>query len=153
MQVISRNGPLPRTSSTARRSGCPISIALELLGDPWTLLIVRDLMFKGLDTFGGFQDAGEGIATNILSDRLARLECAGLVTRRTQAADRRRVTYRLTAKGMDLAPVLVELVLWSAKHGHTDAPASLVREMRLNRERFLAQVRAGWARGKGPKTP
>jgi DNA-binding HxlR family transcriptional regulator len=100
---------------------------LELLGDPWSLLIVRDLMFKGLDTYSGFLQAGEGIATNVLSDRLARLERAGLVTRRRQAGDRRRVRYRLTAKGMDLAPVLVELVLWSARHERTDAPAAVVK--------------------------
>ncbi|MFO1456511.1 MAG: helix-turn-helix domain-containing protein [Steroidobacteraceae bacterium] len=141
---------MPRISSPARRSGCPISIALELLGDPWSLLIVRDLMFKGLDTYSGFLQAGEGIATNVLSDRLARLERAGLVTRRRQAGDRRRVRYRLTAKGMDLAPVLVELVLWSARHERTDAPAAVVKAMRRDRERFLAGVRQAWAAQDAP---
>ncbi len=140
---------MPRISSTDRRSGCPISIALELFGDPWTLLIVRDLMFKGLDTFHGFQNAGERIASNILSDRLARLEAAGIVTKQRQAGDRRRISYRLSSKGIDLAPVLVELVLWSAKYEITDAPAPVVREMRLNRERFVEEVRAGWSKARG----
>jgi DNA-binding HxlR family transcriptional regulator len=124
---------------------------LELFGDPWTLLVVRDLMFKGLNTFGGFQNAGEHIASNILSDRLARLVCAGVVTRRRESRDRRRITYRLTVKGMDLAPVLVDLVLWSAKHENSDAPAPIVREMRVNRERCLAQIRAAWSKGDGRK--
>ena len=125
-------------------------MALEMLGDAWSLLIVRDLMFKGLDTYRGFLQAGEGIATNVLSDRLARLERAGLVTRRRQAGDRRRVRYRLTAKGMDLAPVLVELVLWSARHERTDAPAAVVKAMRRDRERFLAGVRQAWAAQDAP---
>jgi len=129
-----------------------ISIARELLGDPWTLLVVRDRMFNGLTTIGGSQESGERIASNIPSVRLARLGDAGIANRRRQSGGRRRITYRLTAKGMDLAPLLVDLVLWSARHERTDAPAPLVREMRLNRERFLAKLRAGWtmANGKDP---
>jgi DNA-binding HxlR family transcriptional regulator len=129
----------------ARRSGCPISIALEIFGDAWSLLIVRDLMFKGLRTFSEFAGAGENIATNILSDRLARLEAAGILTRSADPADARRVHYRLTEKGMDLAPTLVELVLWSARHEDTDAPPGILRAMRSNREQFLAEVRKRWA--------
>ncbi len=131
-----------------RRSGCPISIALELLGDPWSLLIVRDLMFKGVRTFSGFQHAGEGIATNILSERLARLEAAGIVTRREDPVDRRRAIYELTPKGVDLAPVLLELVLWSARHETTDAPPATVRAMKRDRAAFIRQVRAGLSRPK-----
>jgi DNA-binding HxlR family transcriptional regulator len=127
-----------------RRSGCPISIALELLGDSWSLLIVRDLMFKGLTTFGEFQQAGEGIATNILSDRLARLEDAGMIKRQPDPADARRVRYRLTAKGMDLAPALIELVLWSSRYEQTDAPPETLRAMRQDRARFLAGIQATW---------
>lgn len=136
---------MPRRSSAVRRSGCPISIALELVGDPWSLLVVRDLMFKGLRTFNEFQRAGEGIASNILSDRLARLERAGIVTKRSDTLDARRFVYRLTAKGIDLAPVLLELVLWSAKHEHTEAPATTIREMKQRRRQFLRRVRSVWA--------
>ncbi len=135
---------MPQRSSRAARSGCPISIALEQLGDPWSLLIVRDLMFTGLRTFNGFLRAGEGIASNILSDRLDRLESSGLLTKRRDRTDARRFVYRLTAKGMDLAPVLVDIILWSAKHGPTDAPPATVREMRRRRTRFLRRVRARW---------
>jgi DNA-binding HxlR family transcriptional regulator len=135
---------MPRKSSSQPRSACPISIALESLGDSWTLLIVRDLMFKGLRTFNEFQNAGEGIASNILADRLSRLELAGLLTKRRDGEDARRIVYRLTVKGIDLAPVLIELVLWSAKHEDTAAPATTLREMRQHRQRFLDQVRADW---------
>ena len=138
-----------RRSSSTRRSGCPISIALELLGDPWSLLVVRDLMFKGLNTFDAFAGAGESIATNILSDRLARLEGAGILTKRRDRTDGRRFVYRLTARGMDLAPVLVELVLWSARHERTDAPPDTIRAMMRTRKRFLDGVRAQWAKSSG----
>ncbi|MBL8983905.1 MAG: helix-turn-helix transcriptional regulator, partial [Gemmatimonadetes bacterium] len=91
-------------------------------------------MFKGKQRFSEFQNAGEGIATNILSERLARLEGAGVITRHPDVEDGRRVVYRLTSKGLDLAPVLVELVLWSARHEDTDAPPATIRAMRRDRE-------------------
>jgi DNA-binding HxlR family transcriptional regulator len=134
-------------SRVSRRSGCPISIALEVFGDAWSLLIVRDLMFKGLRTFSEFACSDEKIATNILSDRLARLEAAGILTKAADPADARRVHYRLTDKGMDLAPALVEIVLWAARHEQTDAPPNILRAMRSNREQFLADVRKRWANG------
>ena len=127
------------------RSRCPISIALELLGDSWSLLIVRDLMFKDRYTFKEFLAADEGIATNILADRLRRLERAGIVTRRADPADRRRSLYQLTRRGIDLAPVVVDLIVWSATHEATDAPPDVVRQMRDHRRAFLAGVRRHWA--------
>lgn len=135
---------MTRQSPSGRRSGCPISLGLELFGDQWSLLIVRDLMFKGRNTFGAFQQSGEGIATNILSDRLARLEEAGLVDRVRDPADGRRYLYRLTERGIDLAPMLVELILWSAAHEETDAPPSMVARMTRDRAGFLREVRAAW---------
>jgi DNA-binding HxlR family transcriptional regulator len=133
----------------ARRSGCPISLALEIFGDTWSLLIVRDLMFKGLDTFNQFQTAGEGIATNILTDRLGRLESAGIVAKRDSETDARRYHYFLTEKGIDLAPALVEIVLWSARHEKTDAPAEVLRQMQSQKARFLAGVRQQWRQKAG----
>lgn len=129
-------------SRTARRSGCPISIALEIFGDSWSLLIIRDLMFKGLHTFNEFAASDERIATNILADRLAKLEAAGILAKRPDPADARRIHYRLTERGIDLAPALVEIVLWATRHENTDAPPSMVRAMRSHREQFLADIRA-----------
>lgn len=133
-----------RRSPRSRRSDCPISVTLELLGDEWSLLIVRDLMFKGLRTFQEFSDAGERIASNVLAERLARLEAGGIVTRHRDPEDGRRLVYRLTEKGIDLAPVLVEMVLWAARHERTGAPAATVRAMRDRRARFLREVRQRW---------
>jgi DNA-binding HxlR family transcriptional regulator len=130
----------------AHRSRCPIAISLDLFGDRWSLLIVRDLMFKGLTSFSEFAAAGEGIATNILADRLERLEDAGIIEREQVAADRRRAVYRLTEKGMDLAPVLTEMVIWAAAHEETDAPPAVVRAMKRDRARFIAGVRRGLVR-------
>lgn len=89
---------MPRRAA-APRSACPISLALELLGDPWTLLVVRDLMFRGRHTFADLLAGGEGIASNILTDRLVRLERAGMVTKSASPTDARRYDYRLTEKG------------------------------------------------------
>jgi len=134
----------PSPTSRQRRSGCPISIALELLGDAWSLLIVRDLMFKERRTFNDFLTGGEGIASNILADRLRKLEDADIIEKRRDPQDARRFIYRLSPKGIDLAPVLVELVIWSARHEQTDAPAAVVRSMRADRDAFVANVRQRW---------
>lgn len=139
-----RQGTTTGSRPIGRRSGCPISIALELLGDSWSLLVVRDLMLKGRHTFNALLAGGEGIATNILADRLRRLEQAGIVDRRADPDDRRRFVYRLTTKGVDLAPVLVELIVWSAAHETTDAPPGVVRRMREQRGAFIAAVRRDW---------
>ena len=132
------------TRARRPRSACPISLALEIFGDTWSLLVVRDLMFKGKKTFRELFEGGEGIATNVLSDRLARLEAHGLLERARDPGDARRQIYRLTPKGMDLAPVLVEMVLWSAAHLDTDAPPRTVEAMRSDREAFLDEIRAAW---------
>ncbi len=127
-----------------RRSGCPVSISLELVGDRWSLLIIRDLMVRGCRTFTDFLEAGEGIASNILADRLRRLEAAGIVAPEYDSADGRRVNYLLTEKGIDLAPVLLELLVWGAKHQETGAPRALIERMEKDREAFLAEVRKRW---------
>jgi DNA-binding HxlR family transcriptional regulator len=132
-------------SRASPRSGCPISIALEIFGDSWSLLIVRDLMFKGFRTFNEFLAAGEGIASNILTTRLAKLEAAGILTKSTDVCDARRFHYRLTEKGIDLAPALVEIVLWSSRYEDTDAPPGIIRAMRSNRAQFLADIRKRWS--------
>ncbi len=90
-----------------RRSECPVSISLEKFGDHWSLLIIRDLMIRGFRTFREFRESGEGISTNILTNRLRKLEAGGIIIAEVEGKDRRRVNYRLTEKGIDLAPVLL----------------------------------------------
>jgi DNA-binding HxlR family transcriptional regulator len=121
-----------------------VSVSLEILGDRWSLLIIRDVMVRGFRTFKQFQESGEGIATNILADRLRKLEAAGIITAEVGEKDRRSLTYRLTAKGIDLAPVLLELLIWGARHEETDAPCALIGRMENNREQVLAEVRRRW---------
>jgi len=101
-------------------------------------------MVRGLQTFSQFQESGEGIATNILADRLRNLQAAGIVTAEVEEKDRRRVSYRLTRKGIDLAPVLLELLVWGARHEKTAAPRALIERMAKNREEVLAEVRRRW---------
>ena len=127
-----------------RRSGCPVSISLEMLGDRWSLLIIRDLMVRGLRTFGEFQESGERIASNILADRLRKLEASGILTAEEEETDGRRVNYRLTEKGIDLAPVLLELLIWGARYEDTEAPCALIEKMAKNREEILAEARRRW---------
>jgi len=127
-----------------QRSGCPVSISLEIFGDRWSLLIIRDLMVRGYKTFKEFQESGEGIATNILADRLTKLEAAGIITAHVENTDRRRVNYRLSEKGVDLAPVLLELLIWGAKHEHTGAPCAIIDNMAHDREAVLTEVRRRW---------
>jgi DNA-binding HxlR family transcriptional regulator len=132
---------------SSRRSDCPLNVSLEILGDRWSLLIIRDLMFRGFHTYKELLESEEGIATNILADRLQRLEACGIISVSEAATDRRKVIYRLTKKGIDLAPVLVELILWGARHEDTAAPRAVIRKMEKQREEFLADLRRRWAEG------
>lgn len=133
---------MKRKPQLDRRSDCPLSIGLEIFGDKWTLLILRDLMFKKLTTFKEFEGSGERIATNVLSDRLQRLQEQGIVTSERLSTDARVVAYRPTGKGLDLLPVLVEIILWSAKYENTAAPPKLIDRMTNDRDTFIESVRA-----------
>jgi DNA-binding HxlR family transcriptional regulator len=121
-----------------------VSISLDILGDRWSLLVIRDLMVRGFRSFKEFHASGERIATNILADRLQKLGAAGILTTEPDQADGRRTHYRLTEKGIDLAPVLLELLLWGARHENTMAPRDLIARMENSREKFLAEVRRRW---------
>jgi DNA-binding HxlR family transcriptional regulator len=132
--------------SRPRRSSCPIATSLDIFGDRWSLLIIRDLLFTDNRRFSDFARAGEAIATNVLTDRLELLECEGLIFRRPDPADGRKFLYELTGKGFDLAPVIVEMVIWAARHERTAAPPDLVREMERDPKKFVKGLRARWGR-------
>ncbi len=104
-------------------------------------------MFRGFHTYKEFLESDEGIATNILADRLQRLERCGIISTEKDSTDRRKLIYRLTAKGIDLAPVLVELILWGARYEDTAAPPAVLRKMEKHREEFLSELRKNWAAG------
>jgi len=108
------------------------------------LLIVRDMMVRGFRTYKEFLGSHEKIATNILADRLRRLEAYGIIAAQPDPGDGRKSIYSLTQKGIDLAPVLTEMVLWAAAHEDTGNQA-LVRQMRKGKERFIDAIRQRWA--------
>ena len=127
-----------------RRSGCPLNASVEILGDRWSLLIIRDMMLREFRTYKEFLGSHEKIATNILADRLQKLITHGIITTKCDHSDGRKFIYSLTPKGIDLAPVLTEMVLWAAAHEDT-ANQPLVREMRKDKEKFMSAVRQRWA--------
>jgi DNA-binding HxlR family transcriptional regulator len=141
-----------RKSQPKRRSGCPLNASVEMLGDRWSLLIIRDMMVLGSRTYKEFLHSHEKIATNILADRLRRLEADGIIAARPDPADGRKLIYVLTDKGIGLAPVLTEMVLWAAAHEDTGNQA-LVREMRKGKRRFVAAVLHRWAQNKSRSAP
>ncbi len=132
-----------------RRSGCPLNASVEMLGDRWSLLIIRDMMLLGYRTFKEFLNSHERIASNILADRLLRLENYGIIASARDPSDGRKQIYSLTPKGLGLAPVLTEMVLWAAAYEHTGNQA-LVRLIRKDKDGFLAQVRKRFANRSSP---
>jgi len=120
---------------------CPIDYALQVFGDRWTLLVLRDLMLGGRRHYRDLALAKEGIATNILAARLRKLEASGLVVRRPDPGDRRRIFYALTDKALDLIPVLLEISRWSAKYDRrTAAPKTLVERFDQDRQRLIRDL-------------
>ena len=101
-------------------------------------------MVRGYTTFKQFEQSDEHIATNILSDRLRQLQKNGLITAEQDKSDRRRTSYRLTEKGINLAPLLLELLIWGAQHEETMAPAELIAQMAQNRQGVIAEARRRW---------
>ena len=136
---------MPAKRHAKRRSQCPLNASVEMLGDRWSLLIIRDMMLRGFRTYKEFLECYEGIATNILADRLRKLVAYGILSTELDPSDGRKVIYLLTEKGIDLAPVLTEMVLWAAAHEDTGNQA-LVRQMQKDKKQFLAGVRKRWAK-------
>ena len=126
-----------------RLSGCPIDYGLDVFGDRWTLLVIRDLLFVGKRHFKELMESPERIASNILTARLKKLEARGLIERRADPDNRKQVIYTLTDKGRDLTPVLVEMVRWGGRHDpNTPVPNSVVSRFTRDNDRLLAELRA-----------
>lgn len=133
-------------AKSERRSACPISFSLDLFGDKWSLLIIRDMVFGGKKRYGEFLKSDESIATNILADRLARLEGAGVIKKISDPDSPAKSLYTLTAKGLDLIPVMLELAAWGAKYDpDTGAPKAYMRRVREERDKVIAELRAALA--------
>ncbi len=126
-----------------KRSNCPISFSLDIFGDRWTLLVLRDLLLFGKKSFQELLNAEESIASNILSDRLKRLEACAIITRERDPDDGRRLIYRGTEKGLDLIPILLEIAAWGASHdSETAALSTFAQRFYQGREAMIAEFRA-----------
>ena len=117
-----------------QRSTCPVSTSLDVMGDKWTLLILRDMVFAGKSTYGQFLQSAEKIATNVLADRLAFLESQGILTKAVAADKKSKFTYRLTEKGVDIVPIIVALVLWGTKHYPNVVDSGLLEELQVGKD-------------------
>lgn len=131
------------TAKTQKRhdTGCLVAYAVDIFGDRWTLLVLRDLLLYGKKRYGEFMEADERIATNILSDRLKRLEDAGIVTKTRDPENGRSYIYHLTDKGLGLLPALLEIIRWS---GHQTTPnarrKALVKRIETDRDGLIQEV-------------
>ncbi len=122
-----------------QRSACPVSTSLDVLGDKWALLILRDMVFAGKSAYGEFLQSEEKIATNILADRLVLLESQQILSKEVAADKKSKFTYRLTEKGVDLVPVIVELILWGSKHCPTILEPALLQELSTDKAGTIAK--------------
>lgn len=125
------------------RSSCPISSALDLLGDKWSLLVIRDVAFFGKHRYGELLSSDEGIATNVLSNRLNCLEKSGVLQKHPDPKDGRKFLYFLTEAGKDLVPILIEMIIWSAKHHPEELtlPDDLLIQAKKNKEALIEQLK------------
>jgi DNA-binding HxlR family transcriptional regulator len=124
-----------------KRSECPISCSLDIFGDKWSLLIIRDMMFFNKSTYGEFLKSEEGIATNILASRLQGLEENKLIKKLDHPDSKAKVLYKLTQKGIDLLPIIVEIQLWAEKN--FDIPADIkarIKEAKKDKNDFIKSM-------------
>jgi len=121
-----------------KRSDCPISSSLDIWGDKWSLLIVRDLIFSMQCTYGDFLKSEEKIATNILATRLQMLELNGIITKLNHPDSKAKVLYQLTRKGIDLLPLMIEINLWADKYSIIPPERNaVIEELKNNKEAFI----------------
>lgn len=125
------------------RSDCPISYALDFFGDKWTFLIIRDLALEGKKFYSDFLNSKEGIATNILSDRLKKLENNGVIESKVYPKLKTKKEYFLTEKGKNLIPVLVEMILWSVQYENDLAvPQEFIDKAKTAKEKLIETLMA-----------
>ena len=124
-----------------RKSGCPINYSLEIFGDNWTLLIVRDIMFFDKTCYGDFFQSAEGIATNILADRLRFLESEKILKKLVSPKNKSKFIYRLTKKGIDLMPIVLDLVEWGVKYNRDTLPKEFMTWLRKDKEGLMKYYR------------
>ena len=144
MQVPVAIIPLMEHTSENCRSNCPINYLLELFGDKWTLLVIRDLMFKEKHYFGEFLQSDEKISTNILANRLQSLEAHGVIAKKMDEKNRSKIIYSLTAKGKDMLPIMLEVTQWSSKYDAlTNTPADFQQALKNDKAALTSNLKKG----------
>lgn len=127
-----------------KRSNCPMSYCLDFIGDKWVLLIIRDMIFNGKQHYKAFLKSKEGIATNVLGDRLKMLQEKGFISSQADPDKKSMKLYSLTQKGKDLLPLLVDMMVWSSKHGDFgedhERLEQFAKRVKENREEVLEQI-------------
>ena len=125
-------------ATTKKRSECPISCSLDVWGDKWSLLIIRDLMMSKQCTYGDFLKSDEKIATNILATRLLMLEENGIISKLSHPDSKAKVLYKLTLKGIDLLPLMIEINLWADKYSKLpEGRKAILEEIKKDKEGFI----------------
>jgi len=125
------------------RSNCPISSALDIVGDKWSLLIIRDMMFSGKKTYSDFSNSSENIATNILSSRLSMLEELGIINKGKKEGNKKTYIYSLTQKGKELLPIILEIAQWSDNNLNEhlkDGAKPFVNKFKSNKAGFIQNM-------------
>lgn len=124
-----------------KRSDCPISSSLDVFGDKWSLLIVRDLMLHKTRTYGDFTKSAEKIATNILANRLQVLEENGIIIKSPYPDNKVKGLYKLSQKGVDLIPAVIEIALWGGKYlSNSGEDSPFLKEVKKNKTKFLKNM-------------
>lgn len=130
-----------KTDTKKHTTGCPVAFGLDIFGDRWTLLIIRDMLLHGKRTYSDFLASDEKIATNILANRMKHLEDEGVVTRARDPENRRSFIYTLTDKGLGLTPVLLEIVRWSGDYLRLNKyRQGLVQRIDNDRDGLIAEI-------------
>lgn len=123
------------------RSNCPINFSLEMVGDAWSLLIIRDIVYFGKRTYNEFLASEEGIARNILADRLVQLQAKGLLVKRPHPTDKRKEIYQLTEDGLEFVPILLDMAEWGAKRvPQMDLPQEWLQAVREQRNALIPRI-------------
>lgn len=127
--------------SKLRDTGCPVAYALDIFGDRWSLIIIRDILMKGVSTYSALLAADEKIATNILASRLKELEESQIIKKIRDPENKRQYLYSITPKGAELTPIILEMMRWSSRYdANTKVTKKVLKRLEADREGFIKEV-------------
>ncbi|WP_026629738.1 winged helix-turn-helix transcriptional regulator [Dyadobacter alkalitolerans] len=126
--------------STERRSSCPINYSVEIFGDKWMLLILRDIMFNGKNSFLEFRASAEKISSAVLTEKLNLLLEEGIVSKVTSPKNASKFLYLITDKGIELVPIMVEFLAWGSRHNPNGGPKPLLDRIKQSKKQAIAEL-------------